>query len=166
MRSGIALGSNQGDRLGFIERAIEAIRLLATPKTAPFLVSPVYETAPVDCPPGSSPFLNAIVECDLVGPPSDTLAALQQIEVAFGRPAVRETNSPRPIDLDLLYMDDLVICEHNLVLPHPRIAQRRFVLEPLAAIRPDLILPGQSVPVSKLLAQCPDAMACIVQVTI
>jgi 2-amino-4-hydroxy-6-hydroxymethyldihydropteridine diphosphokinase len=81
---------------------------------------------------------------------------LQGIEIAFGRPEKREPNTPRPLDLDILYAGDQCMDDAVLTIPHPRLHLRRFVLQPLADIRPDLILPGQGKMVAELLALLQD----------
>ncbi len=117
------------------------------------LCSPVYETEPVDCEPGTATYLNTVVEIEYDGQPVVLLAALQKIEAQLGRPSKRPRNAPRTMDLDILYMGNLTLSNEVIVIPHPRLHLRRFVLEPLAAIRPDLILPGQEASVSQLCAQ-------------
>jgi 2-amino-4-hydroxy-6-hydroxymethyldihydropteridine diphosphokinase len=150
---GIALGSNLGDRAAEIEAAFSFLKSLAA--NGNIRRSPVIETAPVDCPPGSTPFLNAVAEIDVdsrIMPPHKLLSRMQQFEMARGRPPDHGRNTPRPIDLDILYYGDRVLQTPELTIPHPRIAERRFVLEPLAHLRPDLILPGQTKSVRELLA--------------
>lgn len=153
-RCGVALGSNMGDRLATLRLAAQALRHLAD-FGQPVLVSPVYETAPVECAPGAASFYNAVMEIGFFGTPRQLLERLQAVESALGRPAEREKNAPRPIDLDLLYADGLVVREDGLILPHPRLAQRRFVLQPLCDIRPALLLPGETHTVRSLLAALP-----------
>lgn len=152
MNFGIALGSNLGDRAENLRRGVELLR-----ERVPGLIvrasAPVYETDPVECAPGTQAFLNTVIEVEASLTPRELHAHLQAIEQALGRPAAREKNSPRSLDLDLLYAGDLISDDPALILPHPRLYQRRFVLQPLADIRPDLVLPGQSVPVSRLLSQ-------------
>lgn len=139
-RVGISLGSNLGDRLAHLRRAIA---LLQPHRCSPhLLLSPIFETEPVDCPPGSGAFYNAVIEIETDLPPLELLEATQAIEAAMGRPARRETNAPRPIDLDLLYYDAIEFESPELILPHPRLTQRAFVLRPLLAIRPDLVPDG------------------------
>ena len=145
---GIALGSNAGDRLANLRAAIAALRQL----DAALEVSPVYETAPVDCPDGSGAFLNAAAILHWSGTPEELLAALRTIESSMGRPVVRERNAPRTLDLDILFAGDSVSGCQELTLPHPRLHLRRFVLQPLADLRPSLVLPGFSESVATILA--------------
>jgi 2-amino-4-hydroxy-6-hydroxymethyldihydropteridine diphosphokinase len=93
------------------------------------------------------------IETDLE--PGALLHALQQIERSIGRPAKHERNAPRTLDLDLLYAGNLTLQSAELILPHPRIATRRFVLQPLADLRPELILPGTGRSVAALLSALP-----------
>lgn len=148
MRAGIALGSNLGDRPARLRGALAAIRAFAGP---PVLVSRVYETAPVDCPPGSPSFLNAAVEIEYNDGPRELFRRLQEIERLNERPELHERNSPRTVDLDLLYLDDMELALPNLTLPHPRLQERLFVLAPLADIAPARILPGFDQSIASLL---------------
>lgn len=156
VQTGLALGSNLGDRLAHL-RAGRDFLLALHEGPGPPALSPVYETDPVGCPPGSPAFLNAVLEIETSLDPATLLARLAACEQQLGRPARRATNAPRPLDLDLLYAGDTSLDLPDLTVPHPRLAQRRFVLQPLAAIRPQLILPGQSLTVTQLLAALPDA---------
>jgi len=153
-RCGLSLGSNVGDRLRFLRTAAEAVGLLAD-FSQPVLKSPVYETVPVGCAPGTASFYNAVIEIGFFGEPEALLERLRSVESALGRSAGRSKNDPRTIDLDLLYADALVIHSETLDLPHPRLSARRFVLEPLAEIRPALRLPGQELTVLELLDALP-----------
>ncbi|MDB6135246.1 MAG: 3-methyl-2-oxobutanoate hydroxymethyltransferase [Verrucomicrobiales bacterium] len=144
---GIALGSNLGDRLSHLHAALGGLAQLGT-VTA---VSPVYQTAPVDCAEDAPLFLNAVLELSSPLPPEAVMEKLRELERGLGRPERRPWNSPRPIDLDILYAGDTVLETGGLTLPHPRLHQRRFVLQPLADIRPRLVLPGFTVPVRRLL---------------
>ncbi len=133
---GISLGSNLGDRLANLRSAIRLLRAL---RSSPHLLSSsVYETSPVDCPPWSEDFYNAAVEIESHLSPHDLLREMQAIECAMGRSVQRSLNEPRVIDLDLLYYDNLHLGTDELVLPHPRMRKRLFVMEPLSEIRPDL----------------------------
>lgn len=150
VRAGIALGSNLGDRLSHLRSAINALRDIAIP-LEPFLQAPIYQTEPLLCPPGSPDFLNTVVEFGYRGSALDLLAAARDIETRLGRNRSGLQNEPRVIDVDLLYLGDLVHDDPDLQLPHPRIGERRFVLQPLAQIRPELRLPGHERTVSELL---------------
>lgn len=127
----IGLGSNLGDRWANIHAAVR--RLRAEPGVRVIAYSEVYETAPVDCPPGSGNYLNAAAAVETDRSPEDLLALLLNIERQFGR--VRTgPNSPRTLDLDLLLYGDRVINTPDLVVPHPRMHERAFVLFPLSAL--------------------------------
>jgi 2-amino-4-hydroxy-6-hydroxymethyldihydropteridine diphosphokinase len=147
----IALGSNLGDSPRLL---CEVADRLAALSTRPLLRSSLWRTAPVDCPPGSADFLNAVVGlCALPGEtPASLLTKLRTLEREFGRRPKRVLNEARPLDLDLIAFGAAVATSAGLTLPHPRAAGRRFVLAPLAEIAPDLILPGQRESVRALLA--------------
>jgi 2-amino-4-hydroxy-6-hydroxymethyldihydropteridine diphosphokinase len=146
----IALGSNLGDSRMLLPKAIERLRSLST---EPPLISSLYATAPVDCPPGSPDFLNAVV---IISPfpgerPETLLGKLRALEKEFGRKPKSVLNEPRPLDLDLIAFGDHIRSGPALILPHPRAHQRRFVLAPLSEIAPGLVLPGQNLTVRQLL---------------
>ncbi|MBC8127070.1 MAG: 2-amino-4-hydroxy-6-hydroxymethyldihydropteridine diphosphokinase [Gloeobacteraceae cyanobacterium ES-bin-144] len=141
--AGIALGSNLGDRLAHLQNAITCLRNIAT-VGQPILIAPIYQTEPRFCPPGSPDFLNTVIEIQFHGSALDLLEKTQNIERNLGRAPNPERNAPRIIDIDLLYFGDECMHHESLILPHPRICERRFVLQPLADIRPHLILPGHS----------------------
>jgi len=149
-RAGIALGSNLGDRHANLRAAIECLGKIAIPGEV-LLAAPIYQTEPLLCPPGSPYFFNSVVEIGFEGTAFELLEITQGIEKYLGRGSAVVRNAPRVIDVDLLYFGDQVIDTELLVLPHPRIAERRFVLQPLASIRPELILPGQVRGVGELL---------------
>jgi 2-amino-4-hydroxy-6-hydroxymethyldihydropteridine diphosphokinase len=152
VRTGIAIGSNLGDRLANLRSAIAQLREIPD-ADPPWLLSPVYETDPVDSPPGVEPYYNAVAEFTWNRDPAKLLDRLQQIESRLGRPSKRPRNAPRTIDLDILYVGNLAMSTPEIVIPHPRLHLRRFVLAPLADIRPDLLLPRYHQPVRELLAQ-------------
>src|SRR6266540_98832 len=152
MRTGVALGSNLGDRLDNLRVARQQICDL-TDIQPPVLSSAIYETDPVDCEPGAPKFLNAVVEFGYDGDPLQLLKKLRSVEGALGRPREHGRNVSRKIDIDLLYIGDMKINDGELELPHPRMHLRKFVLQPLADIRPDLVLPGQTQTVDELLAK-------------
>jgi 2-amino-4-hydroxy-6-hydroxymethyldihydropteridine diphosphokinase len=142
----IALGSNLGDREASIRDALtrlgEEVRVTR--------VSRLYPTAAVGGPPGSPEFLNAAAALETNLPPTALLELLLRTEVALGR--VRDLRwGPRTIDLDLLLYDQLILQLPQLQLPHPRLAERRFVLEPLNEIAPEAIHPLLGLRVSELL---------------
>jgi 2-amino-4-hydroxy-6-hydroxymethyldihydropteridine diphosphokinase len=150
MRSGIALGSNVGDRLANLRAAYRNVANLGSDPAA-VRCSSIYETSPVDSPPGVSSYLNAVMEIEYDRPAIALLDSLLQIERALGRPSKRPRNAPRTIDLDLLYVGNSTLNSPEIIIPHPRITQRRFVLEPLAEVVPDLVLPGQTHSIRHLL---------------
>jgi len=152
MRTGVALGSNLGDRLANLRTTRKAILQLPG-VTPPVLASAIYETEPIDCEPGARKFLNAVLEFDYEGNPLELLKRLGDLEQALGRLPDRPRNVSREIDIDLLYFGATKIDKTELQLPHPRMHLRRFVLQPLADIRPDLVLPNQTKTVRELLAQ-------------
>ena len=132
----IALGSNLGNSHELITAAMGK---LATFSAGPILRSTLWETEPVDCPPGSPPFVNAIVA--LKPRPDETpeslLAKLQALEKEFGRQPKTVHNEARPLDLDLITFRNEIRSSPKLTLPHPRAHARDFVLGPLAEIRPE-----------------------------
>ena len=150
----IALGSNLGDSRQII---LDAIARLQNFSDAPILKSSLWQTAPVNCPPDSPMFLNAVVS--LVPRKSETpeslLQKLREVEKEFGRRPKTILNEPRPLDVDLIVFGSETRDTPELILPHPRAHLRRFVLQPLSEIAPDLILPGQGSTVSQLLAGLP-----------
>lgn len=147
-RAGIALGSNLGDRLGHLQAARDFFREIAS--GGDLLQAPIYQTAPVACPDGSPDFLNTVIDFAFTGTPRDLLDAAMEIERRLGRIRA-ERNGPRTLDADLLYLGDRVLSEPDLILPHPRLHLRRFVLEPLCTIRPELVLRGQEKTVREIL---------------
>jgi len=124
---------------------------------SPLLRSSLWQTSPVDCPPGSPPFLNAVVGLVPLAEetPESLLAKLQSLEKEFGRQPKRVPNEPRPLDLDLIAFGAQTRATAQLTLPHPRAPERRFVLQPLSEIAPGLVLPGQAGTVAQLLACLP-----------
>ena len=151
MRTAIALGSNLGDRLENLQAARRQI-LQLNEVHPPILSSGIYETEPVDCEREASKFLNAVVEFDYDGDPGQLLEQAARIEESLGRKHNHQKNVSRTIDIDLLYCGDRQIDNERLQLPHPRMHLRKFVLQPLTDIQPDLILPNQRKTIRQLLA--------------
>ena len=148
----IALGSNLGDSPRLVSSAMDQMQQLSL---KPLLRSSLWRSDPVDCPPGSPPFINAVV--GLVPRPAETpeslLNALQALEKEFGRQPKTLLNEPRALDLDLIAFGPATRQTRPLTLPHPRAHLRRFVLEPLAEIAPDFVLAGQRKRVRQLLKE-------------
>jgi 2-amino-4-hydroxy-6-hydroxymethyldihydropteridine diphosphokinase len=155
IRTAIALGSNLGDRLANLRNARNQIRALDG-VIGLMVQSAVYETSPVDCEPGAQNFYNAVIEIGFEKSADALFKALQKIESALGRERNHERNVSRTIDLDLLYFGSQCRDDPSLQLPHPRMTERKFVLQPLCDIAPDLRLPGKTKNVGELLAQLRD----------
>lgn len=147
----VALGSNLGDSVALVRRAMER---LAEFSTGPLLQSSLWQSTPVDCPPGAALFINAAAGFAVRAEetPESLLPKLGAIEWEFGRRRTGTPNEPRPLDLDLIAFGAEVRDTPTLVLPHPRAHLRRFVLEPLNEIAPGLVLPRQTRTVAELLA--------------
>ncbi|BCU77817.1 2-amino-4-hydroxy-6-hydroxymethyldihydropteridine diphosphokinase [Luteolibacter sp. LG18] len=145
---GIALGSNLGRKLAHLQIARDLLKNIAVPGTA-IRQAPVYQTEPVLCPDGSPDFFNTVVEIQFSGTPFELLDHTQAIEFKLGRIVAAERNAPRVIDVDILYFGGETLDAGLLVLPHPRLTSRRFVLQPLADIRPELVLPRDQVPIAE-----------------
>lgn len=150
----VALGSNLGDSAATVTAALDRLQEFAAGAVRR---SSLWQTTPVDCPPGSPLFVNAVA---MFTPragetPDSLLAKLQAIEREFGRQPKLVLNEARPLDLDQIAWGDERRDTPELVLPHPRAHLRRFVLEPLAELAPGLVLPGQTRSVTELLAELP-----------
>jgi 2-amino-4-hydroxy-6-hydroxymethyldihydropteridine diphosphokinase len=154
-RAAIAIGSNLGNRLANLQMARDRIRMLDG-VTLPIAQSAVYETSPVNCEGGAQNFYNAVIEIGFEKSADELFEALQEIERALGRERNHKRNISRTIDLDLLYFGSEERGEPPLQLPHPRMVERKFVLQPLCDIAPDLRLPGQNKNVGELLAELPE----------
>ena len=154
MKVGLALGSNVGDRLKHFQQA--KAYLLSLSREGWHLASPLYETEPVGCPPNSPKFLNAVIEIDFEGAPRTLLKKIRAYEDAHGRDRDLPKNAARTIDLDILYFGEKELLEDDLVIPHPRMAERRFVLLPLSTIRPEMVVRGTGKTVRLLLRELPE----------
>jgi 2-amino-4-hydroxy-6-hydroxymethyldihydropteridine diphosphokinase len=154
-RAVLSLGSNLGERLTSLQGAVNAIA--DTPDVWVTGVSPVYETEPVDCPPGSENFLNAVVLIDTTLAASRLLDRAHAIEDAMGRECGDgvPVNAPRTLDVDVIVVGDRRADDEHLVLPHPRAFERAFVLQPWYDIEPDAVLPDHG-PIAELLEKAPD----------
>jgi 2-amino-4-hydroxy-6-hydroxymethyldihydropteridine diphosphokinase len=144
----LALGSNLGDRLANLKQAINSL----TPQMEVKAKSHVYETPPwgyEDQP----KFLNQVIKAKTYLDPEPLLKHLKRLEVALGR---KESfpNGPRLIDLDILFYDDQVLHTPSLIIPHPRLHERAFVLLPLMDLEPDLVHPVSKKSVREMAAQC------------
>jgi 2-amino-4-hydroxy-6-hydroxymethyldihydropteridine diphosphokinase len=150
----VALGSNLGDSRRIILTAMTRLEMFSD---TPILKSSLWQTAPVDCPPGSPNFVNVVV--GLIPKENETpeslLKKLRELEKQFGREPKAVLNEPRPLDLDLIAFGTKTRNSPELILPHPRAHLRRFVLQPLSEISPDFVLPGQGRTVAELLAGLP-----------
>jgi 2-amino-4-hydroxy-6-hydroxymethyldihydropteridine diphosphokinase len=134
MRSFLGMGSNLGDRRGFLRGAVSRVPDLVA-------VSPLYESEPMGGPEDQPWFLNLVVELESPRSPRQLLELCQELEEVAGRErAVRF--GPRTLDVDVLLVDDLRVDEPDLVVPHPRMWERRFVLRPLADLAPELVPHG------------------------
>jgi 2-amino-4-hydroxy-6-hydroxymethyldihydropteridine diphosphokinase len=142
-RVALALGSNLGNRLAHLKEARDMLRKLSPEETA-YLQAPIYQSEPVNCPDNSPDFFNTVIEIDYIGTPYDLLEYTQGVEFHFGRENVHQANAPRIIDIDILYFGNETLDGGILTIPHPRLTDRRFVLQPLADIRPQHILPGDN----------------------
>jgi len=135
----LGLGSNLGDRLANLQRAVDL--LAARPGLRVARSSRVYETDPVGGPPQPE-YLNAVVEVQTTLSPHDLLAASMDVEQRMGRVRA-ERWGPRVIDIDVLTYDEQQIDQPDLIVPHPRMHERAFVLVPLLELEPDPLLPGR-----------------------
>lgn len=153
---GLSLGSNEGDRLTRLRQASESLQNI--PGFGIVAKSSIYETDPVDVDSAHAGqmFLNAVVVGQYAGPLSYLAEAIAEIENLAGRVRTAERNLPRPLDIDVIFFGDMV-CAKPLNIPHPRWATRRFVVQPLCDVRPDLVLPGESRTVRQVLLSLPAA---------
>ena len=155
MEVGLSLGSNLGDRLAHLRGARD--RIAAIPGVRVVAQAPVYETEPVGVKPEYKhiTFLNTVLVVESGIDPAELQDRLSALEGELGRVRTDDKYAPRTLDIDVVYIDDLRFHSPGLTLPHPRWSQRRFVLQPLADVRPDLVLPGADRPVRDLLVALP-----------
>ena len=155
MEYGLSLGSNLGDRLRHLRFA--KTRIVRFCGASIVGQSAVYETEPVGVTPAQAGFrfLNAVLVIDGDPDPAELAVQLHAIEWEAGRVRTADRCAPRPLDIDMIYAGDLSLCTEALTLPHPRWAERRFVVQPLADVRPNLRLPGETRLVREVLAALP-----------
>lgn len=134
MRAYLGLGSNLGDREAHLRAAVASLDEVAA-------VSGVYESEPLGGPGGQGPYLNAVVGLETARTPRALLLECQRLEQAAGRERVVRWGA-RTLDVDVLLVGRLVVAEDDLVVPHPRLWVRRFVLAPLAELEPALVPPS------------------------
>ncbi len=130
-RAFLGLGSNLGDRAGYLLRALASVPDLVA-------VSPVYETDPVGGPGQQRPYLNLVAQLDTLRSPRELLELCRTLETAAGRVRV-ERWGPRTLDVDVLWVEGHTVADDDLEVPHPRMWERRFVVAPLADLAPDLV---------------------------
>lgn len=132
VRAFLGLGSNLGDRVGYLRDAVGTLRQVGL-----VAVSPVYETDPVGGPAGQGPYLNLVVELRTDRTPRELLGVCRRLETATGR--VRDERwGPRTLDVDVLWIDGAAVDDPELTVPHPRMWDRRFVVAPLHDLAPDV----------------------------
>lgn len=146
----VGMGSNLGDREAHLAAAYDELGVFAGVRTV--VLSGIWETAPVG-PPGQGPYLNAVLELGAELEPATLLAELLRVEVLRGRRRSSRRNEARPLDLDLLLHGTRSVAEPGLVVPHPRLHERGFVLAPLAELAGDVIHPELDVSIAELAAK-------------
>jgi 2-amino-4-hydroxy-6-hydroxymethyldihydropteridine diphosphokinase len=144
----IALGSNIGDYNKHFEYAIEQ---LTENKVHDIVRSSIYLTKPIDCVEGTPDFYNMVVIGDYYGSPAELLEVTKQIEIDCGRPADHSSDEARTLDLDIILFGDWVVNTPDLVIPHPRAAERAFVLAPLAELNENFKFPDSKKTCKQLL---------------
>ena len=147
----VGIGSNRGDSRRIVVEAMQRLEQFAQGRLH---CSHLWQTSPVDCPPGSDDFINAAAAFERRAglTPEALLESLKSLEREFGRSPNPPRNSPRELDLDLLLFDDEVRQTETFTLPHPRAVNRLFVLAPAAEVVPDIAWPGVGRTIAELLA--------------
>ena len=156
MEIGFSLGSNLYNRKRLLMQAKNL--LLSAPRTSFLDQSPIYETTPVDVKPEyqDMAYLNSVIIVESELPLDSWLSYIGKIEKNLGRERnATDRNAPRPIDVDIIYAGEQIIDSGGLVVPHPRWAERRFVVQPLCDVRPKLVLPEASKTVTQILNALP-----------
>jgi 2-amino-4-hydroxy-6-hydroxymethyldihydropteridine diphosphokinase len=147
-----SLGSNLGDRLGYLQKSVSSLREVFG---EPLLISSVYETEGwgVENHPA---YLNAVICFDTILTPEAVLDRILDIEKIYGRERKSGSIGPRTIDIDILFYDDLILKKENLIIPHPLLKYRKFVLLPLSEIMGDFVHPEYGMSIKQLLDGCED----------
>lgn len=156
IEAGLSLGSNMGDRLQNLTRARELIADAA--KVSVLVSSPVYETEPVGVKDQyrDLSFLNAVLIVESGLEVEELSDLIHGVENTLGRERSEDRYAPRPIDVDILYAGDAIMNSPDITLPHPSWYKRRFVLQPLADVRSELVLPGQTLTCEQMLSSLPE----------
>lgn len=150
----LCLGSNMGDRKAHFDKALHEIEARGIARIV--TVSPLYKTSPVDYT-DQAWFLNGVARVATPLAPRELLARLKQVEADLGRDAAGLRFGPRPMDIDILFYDDLVYHDEVLTIPHPRMEKRAFVLTPLCDIDSEIIHPDINKKIRTLLSEINDA---------
>ncbi len=148
----LSLGSNIGDRYGYLQRAIVEISEIGKI----IKISSIYETSPVGVKDPQDMYLNMVISVSSEIYPDDMLEILKRIEKKIGRDITDSHLKPRKIDIDILFCDEMIINKDNLVIPHKEVEKRKFVLIPLSEIDPELINPLSGNSVKEMLKHCKD----------
>jgi len=148
----LAFGSNKGEPAAFLRSSLAG---LSAGGFAVKQVSPLYETDPVDCEEGTPRFLNGIIAGSWGGTPEELLELCQRLERQAGRPEKHSSRQSRELDLDIILFGDRILNTRKLTIPHPRAAQRAFVLVPLNDLAPEAVFPDSGKTVRELLKSLP-----------
>lgn len=149
----LGLGGNEGDRIEYLKRSVQLVRSIASSE---FELSPVYETPPWGFESDQS-FLNCCVGFNTLRSPYELIADCHEIERELGRERKCDgTYASRTMDIDVLYYDDFILKDEDLIIPHPRIYDRNFVLYPLSDIAPTFVDPKKLKTILELKEECND----------